>query len=170
MAKRNAHHPSRKRKASSQDVLGSSTQHQPIPRKWEKHYRRLIELRDHFVQRQSMLAQDAIEEQPTFSTHMADAGTDTYDRDFALSMLSSEQGAVYEIDQALDRVRHGSYGRCELTDKPIEPERLEAIPWTRFSAKAEKELERQGTVRRAGLGPRDTVVKEVASRGEEEAA
>ena len=63
---------------------------------------RLRELRDHLLRRQNLLTKDALEEQPSFSTHMADAATDTYDRDFALSMLSCEQDSLYEIDEALD--------------------------------------------------------------------
>ena len=90
---------------------------------------------------------------------MADAGTDEYDRDFALGMLSSQQDAVYEIEQALDRIRNGTYGICELTGKRIPAARLEAIPWTRFTAEAERKLEREGELRRARLGPRETVVR-----------
>ncbi len=90
-------------------------------------------------------------------THMADAGTDTYDRDFALGMLSSEQDAAYAIEEALNRIRNGTYGVCELTGKRINVERLEAIPWTRFSAEAEKQLERDRAVKRAGVGPRGTI-------------
>ena len=63
---------------------------------------------------------DAAEEQPAFSLHMADAGTDSFDRDFALSRLSSEQDAVYEIDEALKRIERGTYGVCEVSGKPIE--------------------------------------------------
>lgn len=99
---------------------------------------------------------------------MADAGTDTFDRDFALGMLSSEQDALYEIDEALNRIREGTYGMCGLTGKPIEPARLEAIPWTRFSAAAEKQLEREGVLKKARLGPRETVAKTEASSVEED--
>ena len=109
-----------------------------------------------------------MEEQPTFSTHMADAGTDTYDRDFALSILSSEQDSLYEIDHALERIRDGTYGTCELTGKKIEAERLEAIPWACFTTEAEQELEKQGEVKLARLGPRDTVAKSEAKEEEEE--
>lgn len=98
---------------------------------------------------------------------MADAGTDTFDRDFALGMLSSEQDALYEIDEALNRIRDGTYGKCELTGKPIEPARLDAIPWTRFSAAAEKQLEREGALKRVRLGPRETVAK-AETRGAED--
>jgi RNA polymerase-binding transcription factor DksA len=140
-----------------------------IPSKWRQHYRRLLELRDQILNRRGDLARDARDEHPTFSSHMADAATDNYDRDFALSMLSSEQDAVYEIDQALDRIREGTYGICEMTGKRIEAARLDAIPWARFSASAEKEVEREGAAARARLSPRQIVsTAEPFSEGEEE--
>jgi len=116
-------------------------------------------LREQLSRSRADLAQDALQENPTFSTHMADAATDTYDRDVALSLLSTEQDSVYEIEQAIDRIRSGRYGICELSGKPIEPARLEAIPWTRFSVAAERQLEKEGKRKRARLGPRETVAR-----------
>ena len=125
--------------------------------KWRSAFRRLKDLREELLQRQSYPSRAALEEQPNFSTHMADAGTDQYDRDFALGLLSSEQDALYQVEQAMDRVRNGTYGICELTGKRIEAGRLEAIPWTRFSLAAEAQLEKAGLRRRARLGDRQTV-------------
>ena len=99
---------------------------------------------------------------------MADAGTDSFDRDFALSRASSEQDAVYEIDEAMMRIRRGTYGICELTGKPIERHRLEAIPWTRFSAEAEKLLEKEGQIHRARLAPREALARGVRASNEAE--
>jgi len=141
-----------------------------VPAKWRPFFERLTTLREELLRSRRSLADDAREENPTFSTHMADAGTDTYDQDFALSMLSSEQDAVYEIEQALERICEGTYGICQLTGKKIDERRLEAIPWTRFTAEAERDLEREGQVRRTRLGQRDTVAKSstVNSVSEEE--
>lgn len=100
---------------------------------------------------------------------MGDAGSDAYDRDLALGMLSSEQNMVFEIDQALNRMRTGTYGTCELTGKRISRERLEAIPWARFTAEAERSLERDGVIRLARLGPREAVAREEAQEEAEEA-
>jgi RNA polymerase-binding transcription factor DksA len=147
--------------AATSDIVGQASRPERIPTKWQKHFARLKTLRDQLLNRQAVLAKDALDQQPTFSSHMADAGTDTYDRDFALGMLSSEQDSVYEVEQAVNRIRDGSYGICEMTGKPIDPARLEAIPWTRFSAAAERELEKEGAVKRPRLGPRESV-----SRGE----
>ena len=73
-----------------------------------------------------------------YGQHMADAGTDTFDRDFALSMVASEQEALSEIDAAIKRIHDGTYGVCEITQKPIDKERLLAVPFTRYSAEAQK--------------------------------
>ena len=85
---------------------------------------------------------------------MADAASDTYDSDWALSMLSSDQNAIYEIEEAINRIETGVFGICELSGKPIEEERLEAILWTRFSMEAQQEMEDQGAVYKTRLADR----------------
>jgi RNA polymerase-binding transcription factor DksA len=78
----------------------------------------------------------------SYGQHMADAGTDTFDRDFALSLVSNEQEALSEIEAAIKRILDGTYGICEITAKPISKERLLAVPFTRYSAEAQKQIER----------------------------
>jgi RNA polymerase-binding transcription factor DksA len=83
---------------------------------------------------------------------MGDSGTDNFDRDFALSLLSSDQDAIYEIEEALKRIEKGTYGICEITSKPIPKARLEAIPWARFTVEAQAQLEKEGALRQRKLG------------------
>lgn len=78
--------------------------------------------------------------------HPADAGSDTYDRDFALSLLAREQDALYEINQALRRIELGTYGTCEMSGNPIPRSRLEAIPFARFTVECQSKLEKQNKV------------------------
>src|SRR5262245_8258567 len=82
-------------------------------------------------------------EASAFGMHRADDGSDAYDRDFALSLLSQEQDALYEIDEALKRVELGTYGKCEMSGKPIPRARLEAIPFARFTVECQSQLEKQ---------------------------
>jgi DnaK suppressor protein len=128
-----------------------------VPAKWQEHYERLIEARTQLSRHKNGHADMAKEEQAAFSLHMADAGTDEFDRDFALSLMSSEQDSLFEIEQALTRIRNGTYGTCELTGEPIESERLAAVPWARFSANAQRELEQNGSVRRTQLAQRGSL-------------
>jgi len=99
---------------------------------------------------------------------MADAASDTYDSDWALSMLSSDQNALYEIEQAINRIENGSFGKCELTGQSIEPERLAVIPWTRFSMEAQRQLEATGAITRTRLADRRGLAdsEEAANDGE----
>ena len=87
-------------------------------------------------------------EASAFGMHQADAGSDAYDRDFALSLLSQEQDALYEIDQALKRIELGTYGNCEMSGKPISHARLEAIPFARFTVECQSQLEKQNKASR----------------------
>jgi len=143
---------SSRKAANTAEVLGAAGTNYEIPPRWKHHYQRLDELRERLLSKKSDLSEDARQEIASFSMHMADAGTDSYDRDWALGMLSSEQDAVYQIEQAMDRIHSGTYGVCELKGVPIEAARLEAIPWTRFSAEGERELERKGLSEKARLG------------------
>jgi len=76
-------------------------------------------------------------------THPADAGTEVYERDFALSLLSQQHNALYEIDQALRRIDLGTYGICQASGKPIPHERLRAIPFVRFTVEVQSRIERE---------------------------
>lgn len=124
---------------------------------WAKYYRILLDLRDRLLNQMNGLAQESAEQIPGYSLHMADSGTDNFDRDFALSLLSSDQDAIYEIEEALKRIERNTYGICELTGKPIPRARLDAIPWTRFTVEAQMQLERDGALRQRRLGSLGTV-------------
>ena len=123
-----------------------------IKPQWAKYYQRLVELRDRLLNQMDGLAKESAQEMPGYSLHMADSGTDNFDRDFALSLLSSDQDAIYEIEEALKRIEKNTYGVCELTGKQIPKARLEAIPWTRFTVEAQAQLERDGALRQRRLG------------------
>jgi RNA polymerase-binding transcription factor DksA len=115
---------------------------------------KLLQLRDAMVDSMAGVAQDTLRaraegsEASAFGMHQADAGSDAYDRDFALSLLSQEQDALYEIDEALKRIDLGTYGKCEMSGKPISHARLEAIPFARFTVECQSQLEKQSKASR----------------------
>jgi RNA polymerase-binding transcription factor DksA len=123
----------------------------PFTRKQKE---KLLQLRDAMVDSMAGVAQDTLRsraegsEASAFGMHQADAGSDAYDRDFALSLLSQEQDALYEIDQALKRIELGTYGVCEMSGKPIPHARLEAIPFARFTVECQSQLEKQNKMSR----------------------
>lgn len=107
---------------------------------------RLLQLKDTLLDSMKGVARDNLHagsETSAFGMHQADAGSDAYDRDFALSILSQEQNSLYEIDEALKRVDDGTYGVCEISNKQIPRARLEARPFTRYTVECQADLEKR---------------------------
>jgi RNA polymerase-binding transcription factor DksA len=120
----------------------------------QKQRQRLLDLRDELVDSMSGMTRDTIRNAPEGSEasgsgqHQGDAGSDAYDRDFALSVLAKEQDALYEIEQALRRIQTGSYGICEISQRKIPQARLEAIPFARLTVECQAQWEKEYGKRR----------------------
>ena len=155
--------------ASLADILGFNPkrtkaaeviEERGVPEKYKRFHKLLLDLRKHLtegIERHSeetlkRSVKDDAGDLSSYGQHMADAGTDTFDRDFALSLVSNEQEALSEIEAAIKRIRDGTYGICEITAKPISKERLLAVPFTRYSAEAQKQIERHRHHSRAQAG------------------
>jgi RNA polymerase-binding transcription factor DksA len=123
----------------------TSAKRSPFAKKQE---RRLLELRDELVDSMSGVTGE-IRNGPEGSEasgsgmHQGDAGSDAYDRDFALSVLAKEQDALYEIEEALRRIERGVYGICELSGERIPNARLEAIPFARLTVECQAQWEKE---------------------------
>lgn len=137
---------------------------------------RLLQLKDTLLDSMSGVGRDSLRnraeggEASAFGMHTADAGSDAYDRDFALSLLSQERDSLFEIDAALKKINDGNYGFCEISGKPIPHNRLEALPFARYTVECQAELEKTNRLTRVrqpvtslfGLG------EEGEAEGEEE--
>ena len=186
------HKPHHVKTASLADILGfnptkgkkprpAMIDESEVPDKYRRYYRLLLELRHHVLVQlgehteETLLksSKDDSGDLSGYGQHMADAGTDTFDRDFALSLVSGEQEALAEIEAAIKRVHDGTYGICESTQKPIAKERLLAVPFTRYSAEAKKQVERHShrAIQRGGLfgdGTEEEGGKIASSGGDDE--
>src|SRR4051794_28968169 len=143
-----------KAQTATQAILGAQQKSRKLDPFTQSQREKLLQLRDAMVDSMAGVAQDTLRsraegsEASAFGMHQADAGSDAYDRDFALSLLSQEQDALYEIDQALKRIELGTYGTCEMSGKPIGHPRLEAIPFARFTVECQSQLEKQNKASR----------------------
>lgn len=166
--------------ASIADLLGGSNpfrkggsthdESKQIPEKLRRYYHLLMAMREAIQKGLAFHAEEALKKNGKddagdlsgYSQHMADAGSDTADRDFALSLISNEQEALKEIADAVARMKSGGYGVCEITGKAIPHARLMAVPFTRYSLEGQKELERNRRAnRRRGGNPLGEIGDEV---------
>jgi len=135
--------------APSGEIVAPGSNGTHSPAFIQKQRQRLLDLRDDLVDAVSGMARDTIRNAPEGSEasgsgqHQGDAGSDAYDRDFALSVLAKEQDALYEIEQALRRIQSGSYGICEMSNRKIPQARLEAIPFARLTVECQAQWEKE---------------------------
>lgn len=88
------------------------------------------------------LVRDTEDSVATASGEMgADMGTDTFERERAVSMLSDVEVELDEVRLAFERLAVGRYGLCESCGQPIDPNRLEAVPATRYCLSHEERFE-----------------------------
>lgn len=73
---------------------------------------------------------------------IVDRANNHYNRELMFSLSDSERQRLLQIEDALRRLDEGSYGRCANCAGPINPRRLEAVPWTRFCIDCQELVER----------------------------
>ncbi|MBI1883393.1 MAG: TraR/DksA C4-type zinc finger protein [Chlamydiae bacterium] len=119
--------------------------------KFQEYKKILIDERDRLSSDISHLKDDHLQksqkemtgELSGYSIHMADMSSDDYDRGVALGIFTQEQEILYLIEEALKRMDEGTFGICEVCDKPISAKRLEAVPYATLCLPCQSEQEKK---------------------------
>ncbi|MBM4066536.1 MAG: TraR/DksA family transcriptional regulator [Planctomycetes bacterium] len=85
--------------------------------------------------------QDASGDLSNVPIHMADVGTDNYERDIMIELIQNGEEGVRNIDTALEKIEDGTFGVCELCAKKINKERLKAVPYAKLCIDCQREEE-----------------------------
>src|SRR5262249_37371239 len=64
--------------------------------------------------------------------HPADLGTDTFAEEINLDLMENEDQILTEVNDSLERINDGNFGRCENCQKEIPRELLDALPYARY--------------------------------------
>ena len=107
-------------------------------------HEKLVRLRERITGQINFLAADNLsrtQKDAEVDFRSEEQGTDNFDRDFALNRVSLEQDIVFEIDEALNRIKIETYGACESCGGPIEKARIIALPYSRMCVGCQSKLE-----------------------------
>lgn len=125
-----------------------------IPARWQRFYDKLIQERDGRIDAATDLTQKAREVNPDpVQDSPAEVGTSNYHRDELLGTVTYDTELLTEINEAISRMENGTYGVCLLTGEQIPEARLEAVPWTKYTTKAQAEMEARGQTSEIAIGP-----------------
>ncbi|MGE4357671.1 MAG: TraR/DksA family transcriptional regulator [Candidatus Omnitrophota bacterium] len=86
---------------------------------------------------------DAAGDLSGYSFHMADAASDTFEREFSLGLADNEQKLLYQIEEALKRIESREYGLCVMCGERIAKQRLKAIPYALYCIKCQSKQEKE---------------------------
>ncbi len=90
---------------------------------------------------------DATKELSAYDNHPADLGSETYEREKDLGLNNAFRVRQTEIEDALDRIKTGKYGVCRDCGRPIDEERLEALPYVATCIECQREAEKTNELR-----------------------
>lgn len=74
---------------------------------------------------------------------LADKATNSYTKEFLFGLSDAERTLLMAVDEALARVREGTYGLCVSCGGAVQPKRLEALPWARHCLSCQEQEEKQ---------------------------
>ena len=148
--------------ATAADILGLN-RISKVPGRWSKHHERLSAERDRLL---------ACDRSPTEVSSvkmddLGDAAAEESQRCLSLVAACAAQANLVDVLEAIRRIERGTYGICEMTGKPIEAERLRAIPWTRYSFAGQNEQEKAGFERKHVLPALESLSQAAPVDGEE---
>jgi len=148
--------------ATAADILGAA-RILKISARWAKHHELLSAERDRLLARDCSAPETSMAKMDD----PGDAAAEESQRCLALVSASATQASIVDVMEAIRRIERGTYGVCELTGQPIEPERLRAIPWARFSIEGQNEIEKAGFGRRHTLPTLNSLAEAAAADAEE---
>jgi len=77
--------------------------------------------------------------------HMADHGSENFDKEMALGLVETEEQEIRAIDDAFRKMAEGTFGRCEECEQEIAMPRLEAIPYARYCIQCQQQIEEEAS-------------------------
>ncbi len=140
------------REAATEEAAPSRRKKTPFTKKQLDKYKEILIIkRNELIGDVTQMESDALRSNSgglsNTPQHLAEQGSDSADQSLNLNLAAADRRLIKEIDAALARIVDRTYGLCELTNEPISVDRLEELPWARYSVEAARQLELRGGIR-----------------------
>jgi len=106
-------------------------------------FKKRLESRQHDLRRMvSRTEQDGRTVDEDSAQDIADRAASSYTKEFLFHQSNNDRQLLQMVENALSRIREGSFGECISCGKEINAKRLEAVPWTRHCIECQEKLEK----------------------------
>jgi DnaK suppressor protein len=114
--------------------------------------KRLEHFREKLIQKKLSLANMVMrtegygrEKEPAIQD-VADMAVESYTKEFMFGKSSGDRAILQQVNEALERIADKSFGTCANCGEPIQPKRLEAVPWAQYCIQCQ-ELQEKGRLK-----------------------
>jgi DnaK suppressor protein len=80
------------------------------------------------------------DEDPTVD--LADKAANSYTKEFLFGQTHNDRSLLTLVDDALARIKKGTFGECISCNEELQQKRLEAVPWTRYCITCQEKKEK----------------------------
>ncbi|MGM7723186.1 TraR/DksA family transcriptional regulator [Metabacillus sp. Hm71] len=94
------------------------------------------------------LSLDVYGELSSYDNHFADTATELDEQEKQMMLYESSQKLLEDVNEALERIKNGTYGICIDTGEPISIYRLDALPYAKRTMEAQKKYEEETNLKR----------------------
>ncbi|MHB8734954.1 MAG: TraR/DksA family transcriptional regulator [Terriglobales bacterium] len=110
-------------------------------RKLETFKKRLLQKQQDLNRAVSRNEQDGRLADEEVTQDIADKAINSYTKEFLFHQSNNDRQALQLIDEALTRIRDGSFGQCITCGSELNPKRLDAVPWARYCIACQEKVE-----------------------------
>ena len=107
----------------------------------EGYQKKLLGRRDELIKSIARTEEEgrAADDDPTVD--LADTAANSYTKEFLFGQNTTDRTTLHMIDQALERLKKGTYGVCEICESELQQKRLDAVPWARHCTACQEKQE-----------------------------
>jgi len=110
-------------------------------KKIEQYKKRLEERQQELRRIVSRNVQDGRDADLESAQDIADKAANSYTKEFLFSQSNNERQLLAQVEEALARIREGTFGECANCGKDMNPKRLEAVPWAKYCIECQEKME-----------------------------
>ena len=103
--------------------------------------KKLVARREELVRGIARTEQEGREADEDPTVDLADKAANSYTKEFLFGQTNSDRNLLALVDQALQRIKDGTYGQCANCGEEIQQKRLDAVPWAAYCIECQEKKE-----------------------------
>jgi DnaK suppressor protein len=103
--------------------------------------KKLMTKREELLRAISRSEQEGRQADEETTVDLADKAANSYTKEFLFGQTDTDRATLLLVDDALGRIKDGTFGECMQCQEELQQKRLDAVPWTRYCISCQEKKE-----------------------------